>query len=606
MRPEDAAEPTIARAMEPARLGTASRRPRRGSVERPIDMRLVRKVALVLLAPLLLLILTINRSGPLPVPTLPPAFDAETAASLTEELTREYPNRVPGSTTADRAAAWVREKLLLYGLETREDRWREDVAGVGSVELRNLASVVQGTLDDTIVVIAHRDNNGRSAGANDNASGTAALIELARPYARVGTTESARTPLHTLVFLSTDAGAYGSLGAARFATRSPLARRAIAVVSLDGLAGAGDPRLELAGLERRSPPPAFVRTAEARVAAEGTDARLPGALSQLVSLALPFGYGEQAPLLGVGVPAIRVTTSSDAGTPPGGDELEGIDRSRLGELGRAAESLLGSLDGAVEVPGSTDGALFLDGRVIRGWALQLLLLAAVLPFAAAALDLLSRCRLRRLPLTAAWRALRRRVGVWLVLVALVGLAALAGALPDEPSLPPPPDQPPVDSWPLGVLVVLAVVAALVWLRARAALVPRMRATAEEELAAYAVAFVALLLVCVGTALVSPYTLVFVLPSLYAWLCLPQLRRAPAWVTDVVFGLGLIGPVLSLVVLAEQLGLGIRAPLYAAALVTTGVVPWASTLAFAAWAAIASLVGAIAAGRYAPVSRSSGR
>jgi hypothetical protein len=134
----------------------------------------------------------------------------------------------------------------------------------------------------------------------------------------------------------------------------------------------------------------------------------------------------------------------------------------------------------------------------------------------------------------------------------------------------------------------------------------MRATAEEELAAYAVAFVALLLVCAGTALVSPYTLVFVLPSLYAWLCLPQLRRAPAWVTDVVFGLGLIGPVLSLVVLAEQLGLGVRAPLYAAALVTTGVVPWASTLAFAVWGAIASLVGAIAAGRYAPVSRSNGR
>jgi Peptidase family M28 len=593
--------------MEPARLGTASRRPRRGSVERPIDMRLVRKVALVLIAPFLLLILTINRSGPLPVPALPPAFDAETAVSLTEEFTRDIPSRVPGSPGADDAADWVREKLALYGLETREDVWREDVPGVGDVELRNLVSVVQGTLDETIVVVAHRDNNGRSAGANDNASGTAALIELARPYARVGTTESARTPLHTLVFLSTDAGAYGSLGAARFATRSPLAERSIAVVSLDGLGGAAEPRLELAGLGRRSPPAAFVRTAESRIAAEdGRGPLRPGVLSQLVSLALPFGYGEQAPLLGVGVPALRITTASDAGTPSGGDELEGIDRRRLGELGRASESLLGSLDGAVELPGSTDGAVFLDGRVVRGWALQLLLVAAVLPFAAAALDLLSRCRLRRLPLVAAWRALRRRVGVWLVLVALVGLAALVGALPDGPSLPPPPDQPPVDSWPFGVLVVLAVVAALVWLRARAALVPRVRATPEEELAGYAVAFVALLLVCAGAALVSPYTLVFVLPSLYAWLCLPQLRRAPAWVTDVVFGLGLIGPVLSLVVLAEQLGLGVRAPLYAAALVTTGVVPWASTLAFAAWGAVASLVGAIAAGRYAPVSRSSGR
>ena len=140
--------------------------------------------------------------------------------------------------------------------------------GVGRVELKNLAAVVPGTLDETIVIVAHRDNNGRTAGANDNASGTAALVELARPYATVGTTESARTPLHTLVFLSTDGGAYGALGAARFAARSPLARRAAAVISLDGLAGAARPRLELAGLDGHSPPPALVETATRRVASE--------------------------------------------------------------------------------------------------------------------------------------------------------------------------------------------------------------------------------------------------------------------------------------------------------------------------------------------------
>ena len=133
--------------------------------------------------------------------------------------------------------------------------------------------------------------------------------------------------------------------------------------------------------------------------------------------------------------------------------------------------------------------------------------------------------------------------------------------------------------------------------------PRVRATPEEELAAYAVAFVALLIVCGITVLVSPYGLVFVLPSLYAWLWLPQLRRASGWVTDVVFGVGFVGPALALVVLAEQLDLGVRAPLYAASLATTGVVPWPSTLAFAGWGAIAALVGAIAAGRYTPVARS---
>jgi len=190
-------------------------------------MRLVRKVSLVVLAPLLLVVLTLNRTGPLPAPTLPPSFDGATAAALTAELVTVNPTRVPGSLGAADAVRWLREKLALYGLDVREDRWVESVPGVGRAELVNVAAVVPGTLGETIVVVAHRDNNGRSAGANDNASGTAALIELARPYATAGTTESARRPLHTLVFLSTDAGAYGSLGAARFAARSPLGSPAV-------------------------------------------------------------------------------------------------------------------------------------------------------------------------------------------------------------------------------------------------------------------------------------------------------------------------------------------------------------------------------------------
>jgi len=590
--------------MEPARLGTSKRRPRRGSIERPVDFRLVRNLSALLVLPLLLVLFTMARPGPLPAPELPPAFDGGTARSLTVELAGDNANRVPGSPGAASAAAWLRDKLALYGLPVREDVWTADVPGLGRTELRNLASIVPGTLPETIVVVAHRDNNGLSAGANDNASGTAALVELARGYATAGTTESARTPLHTLVFLSTDAGAYGSLGLARFAARSPLARRAVALVSLDGLAGSTRPRLAISGLDRHSPPPALVRTAAARIAAEtGDDPSHPGLLDQLVSLALPFGFGEQAPALAHGIPAVRVTTAPDGGTPPGSDELGGIDGRRLTQLGRASETLLASLDAAVEVPSATAGAIFLGERAVRGWTLELLLLVAVVPFAGAALDLLSRCRRRRLPLRPAWRALRRRVALWLALLALLALAGLAGTLPVEPRLPPPPDQPPLDRWPVGAVALFVIAALLVWLRARARLIPRARARPEEDLAAYAVAFVALLALAAWTALVSPYTVVFLLPSLYAWLALPQLVRGPAWLTDVAFGLGLSGPVLALVVLAKDLDLGLRAPLYAASLLTTGVVPWGATLALALWAAVAGFVGAIAAGRYtAPSAR----
>ena len=180
--------------MEPARLGTSRRRPRRGSIERPVDLRLARNLAAFLALPLLLVVFTMARTGPLPAPDLPPAFDGATAAALTVELAGDNANRVPGSPGAATAAQWYRDKLALYGLAVREDAWREDVAGLGRVELRNLATVVPGTLDETIVFVAHRDNNGLSAGANSDASGTAALVELARAYATAGTTESARTP----------------------------------------------------------------------------------------------------------------------------------------------------------------------------------------------------------------------------------------------------------------------------------------------------------------------------------------------------------------------------------------------------------------------------
>jgi hypothetical protein len=50
----------------------------------------------------------------------------------------------------------------------------------------------------------------------------------------------------------------------------------------------------------------------------------------------------------------------------------------------------------------------------------------------------------------------------------------------------------------------------------------------------------------------------------------------------------------------QLGLGLDTPLYLISLMTLGFVSWPTVLALLAWAAVASQLGALAAGRYAPV------
>ena len=288
------------------------------------------------------------------------------------------------------------------------------------------------------------------------------------------------------------------------------------------------------------------------------------------------------------------------------DEPEALDAARLARLGRAADATLGSLDDAVLPTTGTEGKVFLASRTIRGWALELFLLAAILPFGAATLDLVAWCRRRGTRLAGAWRAYRRRLGFWLGGLVALGVLGLAGALPLDTALPPRPDLPPLDSWPVAGIGALVLLGAVAWLRERALLVPRGTTGQEEELAGWAVAMLALLGVAALVALVSPYALLFLLPSLYAWLALVQVGRSRPWLADVLYGVGLIGPVIPVVVLALQLDLGLRAPLYAAALMTSGTVPWLVSVAAAGWVAVAAQAAALVAGRYAPLERRSSR
>ena len=120
---------------------------------------------------------------------------------------------------------------------------------------------------------------------------------------------------------------------------------------------------------------------------------------------------------------------------------------------------------------------------------------------------------------------------------------------------------------------------------------------DDVLAGYAVSLVALGGVAIATALISPYGLLFVVPSLYAWLWLPQVERRSAWARDVLYGVGLAGPALAVVAIGTQLGLGLDTPLYLVSLMTLGFIPWTTVLVLLAWAAIACQLGALAAGRY---------
>ena len=279
--------------MEAARPRTRGRRLRRGTVERPLNARLVRVGFVVVVPAILAMLFSISTTGTLPRYPLEPLFDAANAATMIETLSTQYPSRVPGSEGAADAAFWYRETVAALGLSTEEDVWTEDLADLGTVELRNVVTVVPGRSDETIVVVAHRDNAGTDQPLGDNASGTAALIELARGFAPQ---EFGPDPLpdRTLVLVSTDAGSYGGAGAARFAETSELARGAIAVVVLDGLGGRGRPRIAIAGDKPVSPARPLVRTAAVRVEEQvGVSPSLPSVLTQLADLGLPFAVASR-------------------------------------------------------------------------------------------------------------------------------------------------------------------------------------------------------------------------------------------------------------------------------------------------------------------------
>lgn len=575
------------------------RRPRRGSLERPVNGRLVRSVYLVLALPLLLAAFSVVRPGSLAAPILPPSFDEGATTALAGDLAQKFPSRVPGSANGLGAADWFRGQLRQYGLPVASDTWHQDVAGLGRVRLQNIWAVAQGESRDAIVVMAHRDDTGAGPGADDDASGTAALVELARTYAAPSTPDEQRVrSAHTVVFLSTDGGAYGGLGAARFAARLPFPT--VAVLNLDAIAGGKQPRLVIAGDTPRSPAALFVETLARRVLEQThTAPRRSSFLGQLIDLGFPYTLYEQGPFVARGIPAVTLTTAGERPPPAFTDRTSRLDPAQLGALGRAAQELLGSLDQGFELAQGTTGYVWLGDRIVRGWAIELLLVALLAPFLVGAVDLFAHCRRRRIALLPAARSLRSRLGFWLFLGIAFYAFDLLGAWPSGAPRPPRPSTAVAGTWPAFALIALAVVGGLGWVVARHRLVPRRSVTAEEELAGETVALLGLGVVALLIVATNPYALLFALPALHAWLWLPQVRRA-AWPVRLgVFLLGLAGPALVLGSLALRYGLGFDSPWYLLELVGLGYVHLPAVVVTLAGSAAAAQLAAVSAGRYAP-------
>ncbi|MBD3161202.1 MAG: M20/M25/M40 family metallo-hydrolase [Candidatus Eisenbacteria bacterium] len=184
-----------------------------------------------------------------------------------------YEADVPGAYVSERVVdlllrgtGWDVEKLRArlkegpFPLATgRRIRIEVDIDGPESATARNVLGVLRGSdprIGDEVVLFgAHHDHIGRSAagllhaGANDNASGTAVVLELARALGR-----SEWRPKRTIYFVAFAAEEMGLLGSTRLATDPPFdTTRFAAMVNLD-MAGHGDGGFGVAGGTRLGRP----------------------------------------------------------------------------------------------------------------------------------------------------------------------------------------------------------------------------------------------------------------------------------------------------------------------------------------------------------------
>jgi peptidase M28-like protein len=549
------------------------RRPRRGSLERPVSSRIYRAAWLAAAVPLLVAAFSLGRPVALQEPRLPPSFDGTTAVQFARQFALLNPDRRPGSSGGRRATEWVAARFRDYKFTVTRQEFTADVPGLG---------------EQRFVIMAHRDNLGRSPGANDNASGTGALLELARD---IGNSSLA----HTIVLVSEDGGAYGSLGAAEFARNSGLGDRLAAVISLDAIGGSGAPRIEFAGETPRTPASTLVATAEASVESQADrEPERGSAAAQLVDLAFPYTLYAQGPFIVQGAPAVTLTSSGARPPTPSGDTVATLDAARLDELGRSAQTLLGSLDAAADVASGTESYVWAGSRLIRGWTIQFLFLAALLPFLAAVVDLFARCRRRHIALRPALRSLLSRLGVWLWAGALFAFFIRVGILPGGDPRPIAPDTAAAGDWPLAALLALGGLSLVGWFVARGQLVPRRSITRPEELGGHLAAMLVLGIVALVVAAQNPFALLFVLPSLHAWLWIPHAsdRGRPAALA--VYALGFAGPVILLASFAFRFEMGLDAFWYVLALTSVGYVPGTLAFAFLVWCSVAAQTGAVAA------------
>ena len=492
---------------------------------------------------------TLGHAGTPKLSTEPVSFDGGRAAADMRTIVQDFPQRVAGSDPDNRMAIWVAQQFKDAGLQTHIDGYAATVNGQ-AVALQNVWATSKGDTPGSILVIANRDVQGLATqGANDNASGVAALLELARAF-------TVSTHHHTIVFLCSSGDAFGALGAHRFeqdhattGLRAVIALRQLATRDTTGI-----------GLDGWSPAPKvappwlwLLSAPAARVNANLT-AHLPTIASQIVRLSVPTSSGSQGPFVAAGIPGITVSAAGPK-QPPALDTLDTTSSETLTKLGDTVQAMIMAIDASPTPGAPSGGTIFLTReRTLPGGALAAILAALLIPLAAVTVDLFAHCRRAHVRLRSALVRSLLHLAPWLVLLAIVYFANLIGQLPKSPGAVIPPGSHIVDT--PRYLRVVALLALLILAYAYAVAVERRleRRVPTDPRATIFAAHLLLVLIALLAFVVNPYAILLVVPAAVLW----PLTRPGGWMRSILpayLGLAMIPVVL--VYYATRLGLGLK-------------------------------------------------
>ena len=149
----------------------------------------------------------------------------ESRKTLSYLASDEMEGRKPGNPGNFIAVSFIKKEFESYGLETHLQkftytfRWRVGLIRWRTIEIEtmNVIGVLKGTSDKHVVIGAHMDHLGLDGdggaynGADDNASGTTAILELAEAFGK-----SKTKPKDTIVFIAFNAEELGLLGSKHY------------------------------------------------------------------------------------------------------------------------------------------------------------------------------------------------------------------------------------------------------------------------------------------------------------------------------------------------------------------------------------------------------